>query len=85
LKRDIPLRKLKESYNSHKEGKMTVKEKFLRAMEREGLMADRERKWKQAGIQEGMREGIQKGRQEILALLEKGYSLDDAKRKLQLA
>jgi hypothetical protein len=35
--------------------------------------------------QKYVQEGIQKGRQEILALLEKGYSLEETKRKLQLA
>jgi hypothetical protein len=55
---------------------MTETEKLLRRCEKDGFMADRERKWKQAGIQEG--------RQEVFALLENGYSLDDAKRKLQL-
>jgi hypothetical protein len=59
---------------------MTETEKLLRRMENDGLMADRERKWKQAGIQEGIQEGMQT----VFALLEKGYSLDDAKRKLQL-
>jgi hypothetical protein len=73
---------IKKSDNlSQEEGEMTVKEKFLRAMEKDGHLADRERKWKQAGIHEGRQEG----RQEVFALLEKGYSLEETKRKLQLA
>ena len=34
---------------------------------------------------EGMQKGLQKGRQEVITLLEKGYSLADAKKKLKLA
>lgn len=53
---------------------------YLKVMEELGY-AERLRK-------EGRREGMQKGRQEgalnVIALLEKGYSLADAKKKLQL-
>ncbi len=35
--------------------------------------------------QEGMQKGIQKGAMEVIAMLEKGYSLADAKKKLKLA
>jgi len=36
------------------------------------------------GRQEGLQEGMQKGIQEVFTLLEKGYSLTEAKKKLQL-
>jgi len=57
---------------------------YLEVMESLGL-SDRLR---QEGLQKGRQEGLQKGRQEgareVIALLEKGYSLTDAKKELLL-
>jgi hypothetical protein len=38
----------------------------------------------QKGIQKGIQKGMQKGALEVIALLEKGYSLAEAKKKLKL-
>jgi hypothetical protein len=54
---------------------------YLEVMESLGY-AERLR---QEGMQKGIQEGIQKGALEVIALLEKGYSLTDAKKKLKLA
>jgi len=54
---------------------------YLEVMESLGH-ADRLRK---EGLQKGLQEGMQKGMQEVIALLEKGYSLEDTKKKLKLA
>jgi hypothetical protein len=61
----------------NKGGNMTENEKaFMEVMESYGL-SDRLR-------QEGLQKGRQEGALEVITLLEKGYSLADAKKKLQL-
>jgi predicted transposase YdaD len=55
--------------------------KLLKRAEKDGLLAEYEQEWEQKGMQEGRQEE----RLKILELLEKGYSLEDVKRTLQLA
>ena len=42
-------------------------------------------KGRQEGRQEGLQEGLQEGMRKVISLLEKGYSLEDAKKMLKLA
>jgi hypothetical protein len=64
-----------------KEAEMNDMEDILRHWEKRGLLAKHQQEWEQ----KGMREGMQKGINNVFALLENGYSVDEAKKKLQLA
>jgi predicted transposase YdaD len=75
---------------------MATREFFMELMETSGLsdyiMQKGMQQGRLEGMQEGRLEGMQKGMQqgrlegaqEVIALLEKGYSLSDAKEMLQL-
>jgi len=66
-------------------GDMTETEKaYLEVLESWGVTDRVMQKGIQKGIQKGRQEGRQEGALEVIALLEKGYSLEDAKKKLQL-
>jgi len=57
---------------------------LMEIMETSGLSDYIMQKGRQEGWQEGRQEGRQEGALEVIALLEKGCSLEDAKKKLQL-
>jgi hypothetical protein len=59
---------------------MEKRKKFVELLESVGLSDDIQQK----GLQKGLQKGRQEGALEVIALLEKGYSLTDAKKKLQL-
>jgi hypothetical protein len=59
---------------------MATREFFMELMETSGLSDY----IMQKGMQKGMQQGRLEGAQEVIDLLEKGYSLSDAKKKLQL-
>jgi hypothetical protein len=63
--------------------KMTTEErkikKFLRSW---SIRSGAAEEWKREGLQEGIREGRREGIQEIFALWNSGYSLEEAKKKL---
>jgi predicted transposase YdaD len=67
---------------------MATREFFMELMETSGLSDYIMQKGMQKGMQQGKLEGRLEGRlegaQEVIDLLEKGYSLSDAKKKLQL-
>jgi hypothetical protein len=69
----------------YEEGDVKSWKEFFDRADEKGMLKENMQKYVQQGRQEGWQEGIQKGRQEILALLEMGYSLEETKRKLQLA
>jgi hypothetical protein len=54
-------------------------------IESKGISDRIRQKGRQEGRQEGLQEGLQKGAQEVISLLEKGYSPDDIKKMMQLA
>jgi hypothetical protein len=60
-----------------KEAYMDGWAKWKKRMLKEGLLEDYRQEWRQ--------EGRQEGRQEVFTLLEKGYSPNEARKKLQLA
>ena len=59
---------------------MATQEVFMEIMETSGLSDY----IMQKGMQKGRQEGRQEGALEVIALLEKGYSLAEAKKKLKL-
>jgi predicted transposase YdaD len=62
-------------------GNMNNEKAYMEVMESLGISD----KLLQTGRREGRREGRQEGAREVITLLEKGYSLSEAKKKLQLA
>ena len=68
-------------------GKMTKHEKDRRqVLESFGLVDKNQlEEGRQEGMQEGMQKGMQEGMRKVITLLEKGYSLADAKKMLKLA
>jgi predicted transposase YdaD len=77
----------------YKEAKMTGRQMLFRDLVADGFFADelresREEGWqkgRQDGVQEGWQKGRQEERQEIFALLDKGYSVEEIKKRLQPA
>jgi hypothetical protein len=65
----------------YKEADMKGWNEFWELASERGMLDENNQKY----LQMGEEKGIQKGRQEILALLEKGYSLEETKKRLQLA
>jgi flagellar biosynthesis/type III secretory pathway protein FliH len=63
---------------------MATREFFMELMETSGLSDYIMQKGMQQGRLEGMQQGRLEGAQEVIDLLEKGYSLSDAKEMLQL-
>jgi len=62
--------------NLYEEAIMVGWDKFFKYAEEKGMTKE----WTELGRQEGMRQGMQK----VFALLKKGYSIEEAEKKLQL-